>query len=188
MPNARASQADARRIERLIRLFHYRWAAPILAELHRTGGTRFVVLANRLGIGRDSLSRTLTELAQIGLAIKNPGYGHPLRPEYILTSAGKRPAAWCARFLKRAARTGRTEVLLRKWSSAVLFAVGRHGGRFSVLRKQLPGITPRGLTLALKDLMGAGLLTRHVVDDFPPRSQYELSSAARRLVVLLGQV
>ena len=188
MPNAHPSRADARRIERLIRLFHFRWAAPILAELHRTGGTRFVVLANRLEIGRDSLSRTLTALDGLGLATKNPGYGHPLRPEYILTRAGQRPAAWCARFLKEAARTGRADVLLRKWSSAVLFVVGRHGGRFSILRKHLTGITPRGLTLALKELTGAELLHRRVVDDFPPRSHYELSAAARRLFVVLEQI
>jgi len=63
----------------ITRLFHHRWAAPILAELHRSKGSRFVTLSNRLGLGRESLRRTLSALIDAGLVMKNPGYGHPLR-------------------------------------------------------------------------------------------------------------
>src|SRR5947207_13068422 len=68
-----------------IRLFHHRWAVPVLAELRRERGSRFVTLANRIGVTRDSLRRTLSALIDDGLVERNPGYGHPLRPEYVLT-------------------------------------------------------------------------------------------------------
>ena len=33
--------------------------------------------------------RSLAHLIDIGLVIRNPGYGHPLRPEYLLTDNGR---------------------------------------------------------------------------------------------------
>jgi len=39
-------------IERLIALFHHRWAVPTLAELCRSSGCKFVTLVNRLGASR----------------------------------------------------------------------------------------------------------------------------------------
>src|SRR5215213_11761735 len=72
----------------LIALFHHRWAPPALAELARRDGVRFVELQNRLGVGRESLRRALDALLELGYARRNPGYGHPLRPEYLVTEPG----------------------------------------------------------------------------------------------------
>ena len=132
-------------IEELIALCHHRWSAPVLAELGRTGGARFVVLVNRLGVGRASLQRALAALLALGLVRRNPGYGHPLRPEYVLTPEGEEAAARCARLL--AAVDSKAGVLLRKWSLPVLVAL-RGNARFSELREALPGITARALALA----------------------------------------
>src|SRR5262245_29802381 len=77
----------------LVALFHNRWSVPILAELHRQRGSRFVTLARTLGMSRESLRRTLAALIESGLVGRNPGYGHPLRPEYVLTTRGERVAA-----------------------------------------------------------------------------------------------
>jgi DNA-binding HxlR family transcriptional regulator len=146
-------------IEELIALCHHRWSTPVLAELGRTGGARFVVLVNRLGVGRASLQRALAALVELGLVRRNPGYGHPLRPEYVLTPEGEEAAVRCARLL--AAVDGKSGVLLRKWSLPVLVALCDNA-RFSELREALPGITARALALALKDLERAGLVTRRV--------------------------
>src|SRR4029450_5423618 len=78
-----------------VALFHNRWSVPILAELHRQRGSRFVTLARTLGLSRESLRRTLAALTESGLVGRNPGYGHPLRPEYVLTRAGERIATAC---------------------------------------------------------------------------------------------
>lgn len=163
----------------LIALFHHRWAAPVLAELERQRGSRFAALVGVLGLGRESLRRTLDALIDLGLVARNPGYGHPLRPEYKLTADGEPVARRCRRLLE--AIGDEREVALRKWSLPVLVAL-RRTGRFSELREELPGITPRALALALKDLQSAGLVERVVDEDaYPPTVRYTATESARAL-------
>lgn len=170
-------------IEELIALCHHRWSTPVLAELGQTRGTRFVVLANRLGVGRTSLRRTLDALVELGLVRRNPGYGHPLRPEYLLTPEGEEAAARCERLL--AAVNGKRDIVLRKWSLPVLLALGRQA-RFSELRDALPGVTARALALALKDLERAGLVDRRVEETYPPTAVYAPTAEAARLQLILA--
>lgn len=172
----------------LVALFHNRWSVPILAELHRQRGSRFVTLSRILGLNRESLRRTLTALIDCGLVGRNPGYGHPLRPEYVLTSSGERIAAGCRPLVERLRRGDLEEVGLKKWSMPVVFALGDGPLRFSELRDALEGITPRALTLALKDLESVGLVDRRVTEDYPPATVYRLTRAGRPLATLLRNV
>jgi DNA-binding HxlR family transcriptional regulator len=165
-------------IDDLIALFHHRWSAPVLAELRRTRGTRFVVLAKSLGVGRESLRRTLDALIALDLVRRNPGYGHPLRPEYVLTPPGEEAAERCERLL--GLLDGDAEVALKKWSLPVLVALARPA-RFSELRELLPRATARALALALKDLEGAGLVRRRVQDTYPPSTLYAATRRGERL-------
>jgi DNA-binding HxlR family transcriptional regulator len=162
-----------------IALFHHRWAAPILAELRRQKGSRFAALAGILGVSRESLRRTLGALIELGLVARNPGYGHPLRPEYVLTRRGEAAAARCARLL--VALGDERDLGLRKWSLPVLLAL-RGASRFSDLREHLEGISPRALALALKDLQAAGFVERRVDDGtYPPTVLYAATRAAAPL-------
>jgi DNA-binding HxlR family transcriptional regulator len=120
----------------IARLFHHRWAAPILAELHRSKGSRFVTLSNRLDLGRESLRRTLTALIEAGLVMKNPGYGHPLRPEYVLTDRGREIAPSCARLIAALDRLGANDVGLKKWSMPAVLALASGECRYSELRQR----------------------------------------------------
>ena len=160
----------------LIAIFHHRWSAPVLAELLRQKGSRFAALVGTLGVGRESLRRTLDSLMELGLVARNPGYGHPLRPEYVLTRSGEAAARRCTRLLEAVDE----DVLLRKWSVPVL-AVLVHPARFSELRSGLPGVTARALALALKDLRAAKLVERRVEDAYPPRAVYSVTGQGRRL-------
>ena len=163
-------------IRELIAIFHHRWAAPVLAELLRQKGSRFAALVGTLGVGRESLRRTLDSLLELGLVARNPGYGHPLRPEYVLTGRGEDAARRCTKLLA----AGDEDVLLRKWSLPVLTAL-TEPSRFSELRVGLPGVTPRALALALKDLQAAGLVERRIEDAYPPRAVYSATREGRRL-------
>ena len=166
-------------IEDLIRLFHNRWAPAVLAELGRQKGSRFVTLSRVLGVGRESLHRTLAALIEQGLVARNPGYGHPLRPEYVLTSLGEPAARRCERLL--GSLDGHADVVLRKWSVPVLVALERPA-RFSELRARLPGVTGRALALALKELEGAGLVERRVDGQaHPPAVVYASTPDAHKL-------
>ena len=166
----------------LIALFHHRWSAPVLAELLRQKGSRFAALTGTLGIGRESLRRTLDSLLELGLVARNPGYGHPLRSEYVLTRRGQPVATRCARLLTVAD----DEILLRKWSLPVLAARARPA-RFSELRSALPSVTPRALALALKDLQAAGLVERRIEDAYPPTAVYVPTQPARKLQRILAK-
>ena len=167
-------------------LFHYRWSVPVLAELHRGRGAKFVTLVYRLGISRDSLRRTLAGLIEQGWVRRNPGHGHPLRPEYVLTKAGTRIAPWCARTMKVLRALGIEDLALRKWSIPVAFALGAGRERFSEIKDFLPTSTARALVQTLRDLQTAGLVTRVVSNEYPPATYYRLTSRGRRLAPLMG--
>jgi len=171
----------AARIKRFSTLFHHRWAVPVLAELHRVHGGKFVTLSNRLGVSHDSLRHTLDALIAQGWVVRNPGHGHPMRPEYVLTAAGLRLAPWCSRFRALLRTVGVEEVGLRKWSMPIALALRRGHGRFSEVKAFLPGLTARALTLALKELQGAGLVERDVVSGYPPATFYRLTDLGLRL-------
>jgi len=176
------------------RLLDSRWAVPVLAELHRGsagvsglsgGGAKFVTLAHRLGVSRDALSRTLGLLIDLGWVERNPGYGHPVRPEYLLSARGIALARACDGLMLsiEALGGGARDALLRKWSLPVAMAMAAGSTRFSDMKALLPGVTARSLALALKQLEGAGLVERRVSErEYPPRPTYALTSAARALL------
>ncbi len=166
-------------------LFHHRWSVPIIAELHARRGCRFAELVGRLGISRDVLSQTLEWLVVHRYAEHNPGYGHPMRPEYLPTAETTRIGPACAAVMREIRVLNGEEVLLRRWSCPVVDVLRPRPARFSQLRSALPGVTPRALSLALQSLEEAGLLTRTVGEERPPRVTYALVPRAVRLGVAL---
>jgi DNA-binding HxlR family transcriptional regulator len=180
MPNATTTNPD--RLERLSALVHHRWTLPILAELYRDDGCKFVTLVNRLSLSRDSLSRTLEHLQTLGLAVKNPGYGHPLRPEYVLTPSGQLIGSDALHLINALRDLGLTEVALKKWSLPVLLAVHVGFERFTALLEAFPALTSRGLSISLRDLETSGLLQRE------PGSAYTLTPNGTRIAEVLEQL
>jgi DNA-binding HxlR family transcriptional regulator len=168
-------------------LVHHRWAVPVLAVLHADEGAKVVTLGRRLGASRDTLLRTLAGLAERGLAVRNPGHGHPLRPEWIPTAAGRELGPWCARLWERVRRLGLEDVGFRKWSLPCLDALAGGARRFSELEARLAGITPRALSAALGSLEDEGLVARRVRQGRPPATVYALTPRGRRLAPLLGE-
>jgi DNA-binding HxlR family transcriptional regulator len=159
----------------LVQLCHYRWGVGVVAALWETRGCKFVTLVNRLGVSRDALSRTLAGLDDLGLAMHNPGYGHPMRPEYLLTPDGETAGPAALDVFTRIRRAGLEDPAGRKWSLPALAALKSVQGRFSTLEAALTGITPRALTLALKGLEEAGLASRVVIAEHPPRTEYRVT-------------
>jgi DNA-binding HxlR family transcriptional regulator len=175
------------RLERLVTLFRRRWSAPLLAELYCLDGAKFVTLVHRTGASGGAVRQTLDELIGRGWVAPNPGYGHPLRPEYILTSHGARVAPACAALRDAVDTLGVAGAALKRWSMPVLYVVGRTPCRFSQIGGTLDGITDRALALTLHDLAGARLVTRRPA---PARSavRYEPTPAGVSLVPILGGV
>ncbi|MGH7163578.1 MAG: winged helix-turn-helix transcriptional regulator [Planctomycetota bacterium] len=173
---------------RLVSLFRRRWAVPVIVELRRLRGAKFVTLAASLSVSRDTLSRTLSFLRDQGWVRRNPGYGHPMRPEYLLTRAGARIAPACARLLAALRALGVEEIALRRWSLPVAAALRAGARRFNEVKAGLPGVSARALTLSLKGLQAAGLVERTVEEGWPPRAAYSATPRARRLAPLLARL
>ena len=169
----------------IIKLFHRKWAAPVLAELYAEKGAKAITLTNRLCISRESLRCTLDELIANGWVARNPGYGHPLRPEYLLTSRGAKLAPICFSLMKTLKRLGVQRIALLKWSMPIALALGSGIDRFGELKRTLPGITARALTLGLKEMQSSGLIKRRILDQYPPTSSYSLTTKGRRLLPIL---
>jgi len=162
-----------------VNLFHRRWAVPVLAEIARDRGAKFVTLVKRLGVSRETLRATLDDLIAAGWVMRNPGIGHPMRPEYILTPGGELLAPCSGRLVTQVRRLGIEPLAFKKWTMPVAYLLGDAPRRFSELRLELPRVTARALTLSLKDMRAAGLVDREVIDDYPPVTSYRLERRAR---------
>ena len=142
--------------------------------MNGTPGTRVIVLLNRLQVSRNALKAALEALADLGLIERNPGYGHPLRPEYRLTGEGLKVAPAAASYT--AGMADRPSGRL-KWSAPILRGLLTLD-RFNALGQAL-GITPRAMTQTLKSLESDDLITRSIDDGYPPRSRYGLTRPGR---------
>ena len=86
-----------------------------------------------------------------------------------------------------------SEVLARvgdKWTVLVVQTLGEGSKRFNELRREIPSVSQRMLTLTLRGLERDGLVTRTIFPTIPPRVDYELTDLGRGLqqpVKALGQ-
>lgn len=163
-----------------------RWFVPLLALADREDGVRLAALVARLSISRSMLTGILDRLLGKGWLIRNPGHGHPLRPEYVLTEAGRPVAAWCGRVMEERKRLGLEPESLGRWSLPLVGRLDRRWERFSWLETQLSPISPRSLSLALKQLLDVRLVERRLEDAFPPRPLYGLTGRGQRLARAMG--
>lgn len=72
-----------------------------------------------------------------------------------------------------------------KWSLlviAMLEGMSGRRGRFSELKRSIPGISQRMLTATVRHLERDGMLTRYVYAEVPPRVEYELTALGRGLM------
>jgi DNA-binding HxlR family transcriptional regulator len=169
-------------------LVRYRWTVPLLAELQRREGSKFVTLVNALGAGRSSVRQSLDALIELGLARRNPGYGHPLRPEYLPAGRAVVVGEACGMLAAASSRLGADETVFRRWTLPVVLALAEGAERFGEVRASLPAVTPRALSLALKRTAAAGLVERTIDDGYPPVSRYRLTEGAVVLVLPLRAV
>lgn len=80
------------------------------------------------------------------------------------------------------------EVVGCKWSVSVLLAVGEGICRPGALERHIVGISTKVLSERLRKLTAYGLLDKHSFAEVPPRTEYVLTSAGRRLIAIVQQI
>jgi len=75
-----------------------------------------------------------------------------------------------------------------KWKAAILIHLITKK-RYNELRKELPMVTERTLSLQLKEMEADGLISRHVYTSKPPlRVEYEMTAFGKTLIPLLQEI
>ena len=68
-----------------------------------------------------------------------------------------------------------------KWTVLVVQTLGKGSRRFNELRREIPSVSQRMLTLTLRNLERDGLVSRTVTPTIPPRVDYELTELGKSL-------
>ena len=81
------------------------------------------------------------------------------------------------------------EIIVGKWKPIILLYL-LHGGtkRFGELKKLIPGITQRMLTMQLRELEEEDIILRQVYAEVPPRVEYSITEYGRSLYPILEQI
>ncbi len=161
-------------IETLVKLTSRAWSLKILALMHEGVPGRQAPLIAASGAGRTAFAHSLRHLEELGLLERNPGHGHPLRPEFRLTEKGQALAP-IAHQIEAAVRDHAGAILLRKMWTVPLLAVTGRPKLFSQIKRDLVPITDRALSNSLRELHGHKWIERSVDAGLrPPRPYYRV--------------
>ncbi len=72
-----------------------------------------------------------------------------------------------------------------KWKTVVLWYLCKDKKRFSELKRHIPEITEKMLSLQLRELEKDGFVQRTVYPEVPPRVEYALTEEGKTLIPLL---
>ena len=148
-------------ISQLVNLTARAWAMETLAHMHAGVPGRQAPLVAATGAGRTAFGESLAHLMVLGLVERNPGHGHPLRPEFRLTATGQVAASMAHQICFVVADGAERSLLRRRWAVPVL-TVTHQPRRFSEVRQALGRVTDRALSQALTQLEDHGWLLREI--------------------------
>jgi DNA-binding HxlR family transcriptional regulator len=77
------------------------------------------------------------------------------------------------------------DIICGKWTILVIRDLAEGRTRFCELERSLHGISPRTLSLRLRELEAQGIVARETFPEVPPRVEYSLTSKGRALVPLI---
>jgi DNA-binding HxlR family transcriptional regulator len=80
------------------------------------------------------------------------------------------------------------DVIGGRWKGVILFYLLQGPKRFGELRRLLPDVTQRMLTLQLRELERDGIVRRTVFAEVPPRVEYDLTEFGQSLEPILVQM
>lgn len=78
------------------------------------------------------------------------------------------------------------EIIQGKWTLLILRDLMGGSRRFGELRRSLNGVSPRTLSVRLRELEAEGILTRRIYAEVPPRVEYRLTEKGAGLKSVIG--
>jgi len=93
----------------------------------------------------------------------------------LTQSEGERSAAVCPHFHRA------IELIGKRWTGAIVFALTDGGMRYAELGKAIPGLSDRLLSQRLRELEEEGLVERQVEAGTPVRVTYSLTAMGQEL-------
>lgn len=151
----------------LVNLCSRTWSLTALGLMARGVSARVSPLAAAADCGRTSMGASVEHLVQIGLLERNPGHGHPLRPEFRLTHEGENMAEWAAQLMGLFKSESDKMLLRNKWSLPLIRSLPEEK-RYSDLRRELVPVTDRALSNCLGALTEYAWVKRRVADNISP--------------------
>ncbi|WP_019962009.1 winged helix-turn-helix transcriptional regulator [Woodsholea maritima] len=173
-------------IDLLVKLTSRAWAFKALALIHEGIPARQAPLLAASGASRTTFVNSLRYLEDLELLERNPGHGHPLRPEFRLTAKGLALAP-LAHQIERQIKDEADAALIRKTWTLPLLAVTHAPKAFSVIKRDLGAITDRALSHTLQELSEHHWIERHVeAQARPPRPYYHAVETGAKISKLIS--
>lgn len=76
-------------------------------------------------------------------------------------------------------------IVCAKWTLLIIRDLGEDRARFCELERSLTGISPRTLSLRLRELEQEGIVERQTFSEVPPRVEYALTDKGRALLPIV---
>lgn len=80
------------------------------------------------------------------------------------------------------------DVIGGKWKGIILYHLSIGTKRFNEIRKLMPNITQRMLTLQLRELEQNGIINRKIYQQIPPKVEYSLSEFGETLLPIISDM
>jgi DNA-binding HxlR family transcriptional regulator len=75
-----------------------------------------------------------------------------------------------------------------KWKTVILWYLRKDTKRFSEIKKHVPDITEKMLSLQLRSLEVDGIIKRKVYAEVPPKVEYSLTSFGKTMVPMIEEI
>ena len=168
-------------IKTIVKITSRAWSLEILAMMHSGVPGRQATLLSSIGANRAAFAKSLAHLVNHGLLERNPGHGHPLRPEYRLTLEGTKLAKLAGNIVDIVPGDQEFAILRRTWPLPIL-TVAHTPRRFTEIRSELFSITDRALSKSLDQLQEVKWLRREIdIEARPPRPSYQAVNTGFKL-------
>lgn len=173
-------------INTIVKVTSRAWSLSILALIQSGTPARQAPLLYASGASRTAFTQSLVHLVDLGLLERNPGHGHPLRPEYRLTAKGAEIAVIAQKIQTVAPLQDQAAILRRAWTIPIL-AVSRDPRYFGEIKSDLTVISDRALSQSLLKLRQNGWVHREVdATKNPPRSLYQAANAGKNICLAIN--